>query len=399
MNITFLHRIWPVYGGGETVTKCLANELVKRGHEVSVLYTKQSDREDKLLDHRIKQVKLPNISYDESSSEFFVNKKIAFRAHVFLKEFVVKYGIDILINQWWPVEFLGDIRNETGVKVIKCLHMDPNTRKVFSKVGIKGSVFKIFEPLYRVLERQKHLYSLDKYIKYSDRLIFLAPSFLKYYRLKRRGNEEIEQKTDFVFNPLVYEVDGKSSYVQKEKTVLFVGRLLEKHKQITRILKVWKQIELDQKLEDWRLQIVGDGPDRILYETVIRDLRLQRVSMEGYQFPLPYYHKASLFVMTSAYEGFPMTLVEALQNRVVPVVMDSYQSVYDIIVDGVNGIIVPDGDITTFIHALKELMKDDEKRKKMLEEGYKSCECYAVNFIVDNWESIFHVLKNEHIVK
>ena len=31
MNIAFLLRLWPVYGGGETVTISLANEMVKRG--------------------------------------------------------------------------------------------------------------------------------------------------------------------------------------------------------------------------------------------------------------------------------------------------------------------------------------------------------------------------------
>ena len=46
MNITFLLRLWPVYGGGETVTICLANEMIKRGWNVSVLYFKNNTRAD-----------------------------------------------------------------------------------------------------------------------------------------------------------------------------------------------------------------------------------------------------------------------------------------------------------------------------------------------------------------
>ena len=43
MNVIFLHRVWPVYGGGETVTICLANEMVKRGFNVHIAYFKDSD--------------------------------------------------------------------------------------------------------------------------------------------------------------------------------------------------------------------------------------------------------------------------------------------------------------------------------------------------------------------
>lgn len=49
MNILFLHRIWPSYGGGETVTKCLANELTERGYNIHILYFKKSIKKMKIL--------------------------------------------------------------------------------------------------------------------------------------------------------------------------------------------------------------------------------------------------------------------------------------------------------------------------------------------------------------
>lgn len=49
MNIVFLLRPWPVYGGGETVTIALANEFVKRGHIVHVLYTRLVSNKKHLL--------------------------------------------------------------------------------------------------------------------------------------------------------------------------------------------------------------------------------------------------------------------------------------------------------------------------------------------------------------
>lgn len=390
MHILYLHRIWPVYGGGETVTKCLANELIHRGHQVSVLCTKRSERDDSDLDSHIYQEMIPNVKFDENSSEFFVDKAEAKIVSEFLISFVTANQVDVIINQWWPIEFLGDINKTTSTKVIKCLHMDPDTKKVLPKDGLKGKIFNAILPFYRIMERRKHLYSLDKYLFHSDLLIFLAPSFLKFYRSQRPNDSRVHLKTDFIFNPLVYEVEESVTMEEKTKTVLFVGRLLEKHKQVSRILKAWCQIEGDHGFDDWNLKIVGDGPDRDMYENMICSLGLKRVSMEGFQNPQPYYRKASIGVITSAYEGFPMSLVESQQTGVVPVAMNSYASVYDIIENGKNGLIVNDGDIDSFALALKELMLDKGKRESMARKGFKSCERYSTRKVVDKWEKIFN---------
>ena len=51
--------------------------------------------------------------------------------------------------------------------------------------------------------------------------------------------------------------------------------------------------------------------------------------------------RAPILCMTSNYEGFPMVLVEAMQYGCVPFAFDSFPSLYDIINDGINGVIVP----------------------------------------------------------
>lgn len=128
--------------------------------------------------------------------------------------------------------------------------------------------------------------------------------------------------------------------------------MIEPHKRLSYIINIWKLIETDERLNDWHLKIVGDGPAMPATRQLCKDLRLQRVAFEGFKVPCPYYNEASIFLMTSAFEGFPMTLVESLQNAVPPVVMDSFQALHDIIVNGSNGVIVQDDDI---LHSLKKL--------------------------------------------
>lgn len=396
-NIVFLLRLWPICGGGETVTICNANEMVKRGHHVHILYFKDSDSDHQIpfIDDRIKLHRIENVQFNEQSKEFFVNKNEAFYVSTELITYVKANDIDIIINQWWPVEFLENVRIQTKAKVIKCLHMEPNTKKVFNYSGFKMRMMKMILPLYRYVEYWKHLYSCDKYLKHSDLFVFLAPSFLEWYR-KRRPSKVVKEKTDFVYNPLVYKMEGNTDFDKKEKTVLYVGRLNEVQKQIVRILEIWKDIENDSSYEKWKLQIVGDGPDKKMYESYISRNHLRRVSLEGYQYPLPYYQQASIFVMTSAFEGFPMTLIESQQNGTVPIGMDTFQSIHDIITDNVNGFLVKDSNKQKFKEALHKLMDNSQMRRTLALNGLESCKRFEVEKIVDKWETIFWKLTFEN---
>lgn len=392
MKVIFLHRVWPVYGGGETVTICLANEMVKRNVEVHIAYFKDSttNKELPFIDTRIVKHRIDSIRFNELSNDFFINERDAKIASNELITIVKQHNINIIHNQWWPVEFLHGIKQETDAKIIKTLHMDVDLKKAFDTNGLKGYLYKIVYPLYRFLEKKKNIWRANKYYNNSDAFVFLAPCFLNTYARKTNKNTN-DSKLDYVYNPLVFEnsispIERKS----KENIVLVVGRLSERHKKILRILESWKTIEQDNNFDEWKLQIVGDGEDRNLYEKEIKVKHLQRVEMVGYKQPLPYYRKAKIFLMTSAYEGFPMVLVEAQQNAVALLAMDSYESLHEIIQNGHNGILVEDGNVKDFTEKLKLLMEDDELRNKLTDNGLITCQRFSVNRIVDKWMQIYN---------
>ena len=97
-------------------------------------------------------------------------------------------------------------------------------------------------------------------------------------------------------------------------------------------------------------------------------------------------------MMTSAFEGFPMTLVEALQCGVVPVVMDSFLSLHDIISDGYNGFIVDNDNVEAFVTRMKHLLKGTNIAPFAI-NGIQSCSSYSVKAIVDEWNKLFSLLK------
>ena len=118
-------------------------------------------------------------------------------------------------------------------------------------------------------------------------------------------------------------------------------------------------------------------------------LQIKHIIFEGFKNPRKYYNYASIFMMTSAFEGFGMTLVEAQQYAIVPMAMDTYSSLHDIIKNEYNGIIVSDNDIKGYVEKLKKLMADKEYRKRLAMNGLESCKKFAVEFIANQWENLF----------
>lgn len=94
--------------------------------------------------------------------------------------------------------------------------------------------------------------------------------------------------------------------------------------------------------------------------------------------------------MTSAVEGFGMTLVESQQQGVVPIVMDTFLSLHDIITSDFNGIITPNEDETIFAEAILSLMKDPKKLESLAQQALVSCKKFSVENIVDKWDKLIN---------
>lgn len=136
-------------------------------------------------------------------------------------------------------------------------------------------------------------------------------AFLKEYH-------NLAGKTIVCNNFVDYETIRKKAEVpipdEKEKDVLlvFVGRLEDDSKKVGRLLETVKYLKSYKiNAEAW---IIGDGPDRDMYEKYVTDNELSDiVSFKGMQSnPYPYMKKADYIVLTSDYEGYPVVYLESL---------------------------------------------------------------------------------------
>ncbi|MFR9547007.1 MAG: glycosyltransferase, partial [Rikenellaceae bacterium] len=192
-----------------------------------------------------------------------------------------------------------------------------------------------------------------------------------------------------ITNPIT--VIKESGRYAKNKEIIYVGRIEYNQKRVFRLIDIWKELEDDYP--EWRLSIVGDGPDRADLQNRINVSGLQHIKIEGFQNPVEYYQRAQLLILVSEYEGLPLVLAESMSCSVIPIIYGSYPSAYDIISDGNSGFITPQPyDKMQIVEKLRLLMDNDDLRAKMANKALLESRKFELQTVVNEWELLFKSL-------
>jgi len=162
-----------------------------------------------------------------------------------------------------------------------------------------------------------------------------------------------------------YEL-GRSCSGKAEKTwdLIYTGRLSRPDKRLDVLLRA---VALARKeLPDLRLVLVGDGPDRPDLERLARELSLAgHVTFAGHQDDIPAMLNASkVFIMTSAWEGLPSSLVEAFACGI-PAIVPAVGDIPTLVEDGRNGLLVEEDGPDAYAEKILALLGDRELLDKL----------------------------------
>lgn len=174
----------------------------------------------------------------------------------------------------------------------------------------------------------------------------------------------------------------------ENKVVVAAGRL-SPEKGFRRLVRAFEPVARTHP--DWRLHIYGHGDEQAALERLVTEKGLTgHVELKGYtrDFRSVLRH-ASIYAMSSHEEGFPMTLIEALSTGVPPVSFDCPRGPGEIIDDGKNGRLVPDGDVPGLTSALLDLVEDRELRRRLGARALEDARQYEMDTIVEHWETLF----------
>lgn len=315
-----------------------------------------------------------------------------------LKKILNEVKPDFVINQM-PYEVklakcLADERQLLNYVLLGCLRnslfsVKNNIEEIYEE-KVPSFLYKLIDhklgyQLLLLLHRFRHRKQLKRILDLHDKFILLTPpnrKELNYFV----GNYK-NDKTLVIPNsiPFVEKNDTK-----KEQIILHVGRLNIAQKRSELLLEFWDKVY--KQLEGWEFVIVGDGMYKEKMEQIIEEKKLLNIKLVGYQKPEIWYKKAPIFVMTSAFEGFPNVILEAQSYGSVPVAFNSYDALPWIVNDKQDAVLIEPFNIDQFSSAVMRLVKDVDTLEQMNKKAKLNASKFVIDAVSKKWIALFDEL-------
>lgn len=231
----------------------------------------------------------------------------------------------------------------------------------------------------------------------ADKVIGVSPAATQYLlHTINLPKDKVVLINNGVVMPTI--VNGETKKKIREKHQLMpddivigsVGRMnSDAHKRFSDLIKAFSLLAAQNNKV--KLVLVGDGPERSVYENLARQLGIQhRVVFAGYQNEIGnYYGVFDVFCLVSAFEAFGLVLAEAMLHKL-PVLATNVGGMHYIVDDAVTGFLVEKFDIEAIQEKLELLSDNADLRKEMGENGFqKALKHYTEERYVQNVADLY----------
>lgn len=371
-------------GGMERVLTEKMNFLVNiQGYDITIVTTDHKEEQPICfpLDKRVKLVHL-QLDYVGHFTYPLIKKYIAHtrKQRVYkklLKQLINEQGFDVCISLCGKeVDFLGKL-DVACVKMAE-IHFAMNVRSQFLDARHTGLLWKWIGDIRTA--------QLVRSVKLLDKFVVLTEQDARQWRSKGCTNVAVIHNPCPFVNPPIGTLETKR--------VISVGRL-EPQKGYDMLIETWQFVA--KNFPDWELVIFGNGQDYEKLKQQIKRCGLENmVHLCGTTDNLEVeYAKSSIYVMSSRYEGLPMSLIESMSCGLPVVSFDCEQGPRELITDGENGFLVAPNDTKALADALCRLMADTSLRKTMGAKAKEFSKSFATDKIMAQWTDLFNQLKKK----
>lgn len=385
------------FGGMQRVTVGLANNLSQRGHQVTLVGEKESENANVYysLDPRVTLVNI-NSHYQKYHLKY-VPQKLAFKFLLYSAKILPSLSKSSTYNKVkWAAEYTCNIDAWRNLCVVLepdiVLGVSPESFTVLS-LALKETAIPF------VVNNHSNPwedYSVERWDSNPVDVILrkaapelaaantvLLPEYKKYF------SHEVQQRTYVIPNTveqIAPEKRARSGRSDGVKTIIASGRLVSVKDQKT-LVEAFSQLNKD--FPDWQVKIFGEGCLRNDLQRQIEELQLtDRVYLCNYSNNIFDEYRAShILAMPSLFEGFGLSITEAMANALPCVGFENASGVNSLIKHGVTGYLA-DGNnrVNSFSYYLGKLMEDGKLRQSMGNAGVEFVRQFEPKRIYDLWE-------------
>ena len=339
-------------GGAQRVLTTLSNYWVKQGREVTILSILSEDKNFYILDDKVEIVSLNR-----------------------------RYNNTLLNSLWYLFGIRKVIKSENPTIVISFIS-SINIFTLISSIGLSTPILiserNTFDSLHSKFWR-----GLRRIVyPWSKGLVVLSQyDYKKFTYVKSKK---------IIFNPLNSNNLLEVQFKDKENLLIAVGSLTEQ-KGFDRLLLALSMIELT----NWKVMIIGEGSKREELTRLIKTLKLSdKVSLVGRKSNVyNYYKRASIFVLSSHWEGFPNVLAEAMAHGCSAIAFDCKTGPSEMIKDGVNGYLVEENNIEQLSKKILETINNKQLRETFFYNSLKIKDHLDIKKITIEWEEYIEQIR------
>lgn len=353
------------YGGTEKFSVILANEMIYRGHDITVFYSTHKENENfafmlKKLNSKVilKNIFLDISLFNEPGKLNKFSKELQKAA-----EIINKSNIDVLvfIVGWYTADLVF-----AGLSKYLTLPSVASVRNSPSKINSKYSM-------------QEHV----ALILSSTNIQVLFPSYKNFYP------QFLQDKIYDIPNTIKVENLIQKTFHHR-KRILSLGRFDDSTKRFSILIKAFSILKKD--FPDWALTICGDGPSMKNYQKLIASLNLHsHIFLPGpIPSPDPYFLYSDIFCIPSAFEGFPNVLLEAQAFSLPLVGFQDCLGVNEVIIPEYNGFLAEEPTASSLAVKLGKLMESESLRTEYGVNAFNSLAKYDFKETFDKWERMIY---------
>ena len=262
---------------------------------------------------------------------------------------------------------------------------------LFGYIASIGLGIKVINTEHNTFDRPNYapLSKRDKFFKFKVNRLFEKVTIFTHADIDYIGH----RLNNIVYIPNPLSMVPAVRIPIKKKTVLAVGRMEAWHvKGFDILIDAWSQI--CNKYPEWNLQILGGGDKK--YMQMLEDRAASQHSLDRVDFveftdnPKQYFIDASIFVLSSRYEGFGMVLLEAMSQGCACVSCDYNGRQSEILPSKKYGLTCKPDSVRALRDSLQYMLNNDYYRESIRMNAIERSKEYSLDKIMDRWEDIIN---------